>query len=421
MQKLKIFLFILSLFCISNSCREKKAEKNPFVSPSNATLVSTQKEDVKKIQEAINPVPKQTSTKQATQTKIATKTNTSTTTLTYPPGAFTITNVSSTTNSATVYWGSSVYATTYKLERGTSFGSYQTIGNALTVSSFQDKDLTPNTLYYYKLSAENKYGTTNANYVFSVRTQNSLPENFTVRANTIKCTVSLSWDNPIGATNYIVSRSVSATGPLTLLTSTAISPFVDNGTIGGALTQGQNYYYLVSAANSAGYINAPQVTATIKSGTACDTIVRSTPGAFTVQSITFSEQQAQITWTASSGARNYIVRRGTAPYSYPTIVSTSATSPFIDSGLDNNTNYYYMVSAASPTTTVDATLQLNGANISSTKTPSCFLKTSRTGDIIGPFPNDNASYAAKITQSQCEQQEQSCQKASGTCTAWLFH
>ncbi len=430
MHKLIICLFFAIFASIMNSCKEASVEQNPLISPHQASLVSSKKEDVKKIQEANSisiPQPNSSSS-QATNTDTATKSQTSTTITIQPPtlpGVFSIRNISPGLNTVNLSWENSVNATNYTLRRGTVFGAYQTINTAITSTFYQDKDLTPNTVYYYTISATNKYGISDANYAFSTKTLSLVPGIFTALATPIHCTVSISWTNSIGATSYQVSRRTSNLGPVTTLSSAAASPFIDNGLIGGALIQGLNYYYSISAVNSAGNTTTSQVITSINPGTLCEVPARSVPGSFTMQNVLFSEQKAQITWTPSAGAKSYIIRRGSSQGAYPTLISSIATSPYIDTGLDNNTNYFYMVTATSTTNAMtDAYFQQinDGTNINTLKTPACFLKSGPTGSVLGTFPNNNQTYSLKITQSQCEQQAQSCSKtANGTCTAWLFH
>ena len=55
--------------------------------------------------------------------------------------------------------------------------------------------------------------------------------------------------------------------------------------------------------------------------------------------------QVSLSWTASSGASSYYVKRSTTTGSGYAQIATSATANYTDTGLSNGTKYYYVVSA----------------------------------------------------------------------------
>jgi fibronectin type 3 domain-containing protein len=60
---------------------------------------------------------------------------------------------------------------------------------------------------------------------------------------------------------------------------------------------------------------------------------------------TAGNQQASLTWTASTGATSYYVKRGTASGGPYTTVGTPAGTTYADTKLTNGTAYYYVVTA----------------------------------------------------------------------------
>ena len=60
---------------------------------------------------------------------------------------------------------------------------------------------------------------------------------------------------------------------------------------------------------------------------------------------TAGNQQASLTWTASSGATSYNVKRGTANGGPYTAVGSPAGTTYADTSLTNGTTYYYVVAA----------------------------------------------------------------------------
>jgi fibronectin type 3 domain-containing protein len=104
-----------------------------------------------------------------------------------------------------------------------------------------------------------------------------------------------------------------------------------------SVVNGTTYYYVVSAVNGAGEsANSAQVSATPQ------LTVPAVPSGLTA---TPGNTQVGLTWAAASGAASYNVKRATVnggPYS--TITSVTGTS-YTDTGLANDTTYYYVVSA----------------------------------------------------------------------------
>jgi hypothetical protein len=69
------------------------------------------------------------------------------------------------------------------------------------------------------------------------------------------------------------------------------------------------------------------------------------PAAPTGLTVTPGNQQVSLSWTASSGATNYHVKRGAATGGPYTQVAAPTTNSYIDTALTNGTAYYYVVSA----------------------------------------------------------------------------
>jgi len=146
--------------------------------------------------------------------------------------------------------------------------------------------------------------------------------------------VSLSWGASTGATSYNVKRSMTSGGPYITVSSPTNTSYTDTG-----LTNGTAYYYVVSALDSAGESgnssqasakpNAPQTVPPVPTG------LQATSG----------NAQVVLSWTASTGATSYNVKRSTTSGGPYTIVSSPTTASFSDTGLTNGTTYFYVVSA----------------------------------------------------------------------------
>lgn len=149
--------------------------------------------------------------------------------------------------------------------------------------------------------------------------------------------VSLSWTAATGSpTGYNVKRStVSGGSYATIGTTTAPTAIYNDSVLGG-----QTYYYVVAAVNGAGEsTNSSQVSV-------APTLAA--PAAPTGLAGTAGNTQVALSWTASSFATSYNVKRSAAaagPYT-PIGTTTAPTVTFADSsGLNNGTTYYYAVSA----------------------------------------------------------------------------
>src|SRR5207248_2129848 len=100
---------------------------------------------------------------------------------------------------------------------------------------------------------------------------------------------------------------------------------------------GTTYYYVVSAVNTSGESsNCGQVSATPQLGV---------PGAPTNVVATAGNGQVGLSWSASSGASSYNVKRSTTNGGPYTTVASPSTTSYTETGLTNGTTYYYVVSA----------------------------------------------------------------------------
>ena len=144
--------------------------------------------------------------------------------------------------------------------------------------------------------------------------------------------VSLTWTGSTGATSYNVKRSTTSGGPYTTVGTSTTTSFTNTG-----LTNGTTYYYVATAVNSAGESgNSNQASATPNV---------SIPPAPTGLTATAGNGQVSLSWSASSGATSYNVKRATTNGGPYTTVATSTTTSYTNTGLTNGTTYYFVVSA----------------------------------------------------------------------------
>jgi hypothetical protein len=152
--------------------------------------------------------------------------------------------------------------------------------------------------------------------------------------------ITLSWAPSLGATGYSVKRStLSISGPYYPLSSTSasISSYVDSG-----LTDGQMYFYVIGAVNSAGQTNSNPVQA----------IPIAPPPAPTGLAVNMGYAVLNVSWNPVPGATSYNLYGATAPgvtrtnfASLPggfVAGSTNASNSISDAA---STTYYFVVTA----------------------------------------------------------------------------
>jgi len=165
--------------------------------------------------------------------------------------------------------------------------------------------------------------------------------------------VGLSWSASSGATSYNVQRSTTSGGPYTTIGSPTTTSYTDT-----AVTNGTTYYYVVAAVNTAGQsANSSQVSATPQ---------LAIPPVPTNLIATAGNAQVGLSWSASSGATSYNVKRSTTSGGPYTTIGSPTTTSYTDTGVTNGTTYYYVVAAVN-------TAGQSGNSSQVSATPTAFL------------------------------------------------
>ncbi len=154
---------------------------------------------------------------------------------------------------------------------------------------------------------------------------------------------SLTWSESSGATSYAVKRSTTSGGPYAQVISVASPSFTDT-----TVTNGTTYYYVVSALDSAGEsANSSQVTATPAAApsTPPTTPPAAAPATPTGLNAAASNAMVSLSWSASSGATSYHVKRSTTSGASYTQIAAPTSTGYTDTSVSNGTTYYYVVSA----------------------------------------------------------------------------
>ncbi|HEU6447322.1 MAG TPA: cellulase family glycosylhydrolase, partial [Verrucomicrobiae bacterium] len=146
--------------------------------------------------------------------------------------------------------------------------------------------------------------------------------------------VNLHWTqsaSPDVTGNNVYRSTTGSGGPYNLLANLAVTTSYSDT----AVTGGKTYFYSVSAVNSSG-----------ESALSAYAGAMTIPSAPTGLSATAGNAQVALSWTASTGASSYNVKRATVNGGPYTTIATGVASPtYTDSSLANGTTYYYVVSA----------------------------------------------------------------------------
>ena len=236
------------------------------------------------------------------------------------------------TPSISLSWTPVNGATSYIIKRSTEQGGIKTQIGTSTGPSYTDNSVVAGRRYFYVIQASNSAGTSNGSQETdkSVPSLPSAPTGFTAEAGTK--IANLTWNKVTDAINYKIYNGTSATSVTAAAacgTGSACS-FKVNG-----LADGTNFTFKVSAINMGGE-GVSTATGTVLTVAAVPTNLSAVAGV----------GQVSLTWSASTGASSYIVKRTNGT----TVVNLNATgTSFTDTTVVNGTTYSYAVIARNAT------------------------------------------------------------------------
>jgi ELWxxDGT repeat protein len=146
-------------------------------------------------------------------------------------------------------WNVSAGATSYHLFRGTTPGGEgSTVYQTITSTAFTDATVTNGTTYYYQVAGVNTVGEGLRSGEVSATPQVPAPPAPTgVVATPGNAKVALSWSPSAGAATYTVYRGTASGAETLVQAGVPGTSFLDAG-----LTNGQHYFYQVTASNPGG-------------------------------------------------------------------------------------------------------------------------------------------------------------------------
>ena len=232
----------------------------------------------------------------------------------------------------------------YKIYRGTSSSAETYLTSVPNVLAYTDNDRTNGVTYFYKISAVNAVAEGGWSGEASA-TPISVPTAPTLALATPgNAQVVLVWTAPSSnggslITNYKLYRGTTSGGETFLTMVGNFLTYTDPG-----LTNGQIYYYKVSALNDVGDgSQSNELSATPATVPSAPTLTSATPG----------NSEVALVWTApssngGSSITNYKLYRGTTSGGETLLATSGNVLTYTDNSLTNGQTYYYTVTAVNP-------------------------------------------------------------------------
>ena len=251
-----------------------------------------------------------------------------------PPAAPTVTMTYSDSGKPKLTWNAVSGATSYRVFRSESRGTGYSLLGTTTATSYTNTGAAVGKTYYYRVKAVNSVGTSGYSNIVSGKAKPAAPAAPSVTAgNSSTGKPQLTWKAVSGAVKYEVYRSTRQNSGYSLLGTTTSTSYVNTGA-----AVGKTYYYRVKAVNrdgmASGYSN-------IVSGKA----KAAAPAAPSVTAGNSSTGKPRLTWKAVSGAVSYRIYRSESRGTGYSLLGTTSSTSYVNTGASTGTTYYYRVKA----------------------------------------------------------------------------
>lgn len=238
-------------------------------------------------------------------------------------------------NSVSIVWSTVQGASGYVLYRYNPVTKQYERRAVTRATNYIDKGLLTGTVYTYKSRA---YKTTAGVNVYGAPSAPVSAKPVPARTASIRAasasynSLKVSWSAVAGATGYAVYRYDGAQKKYVRIAAGSALNYLDKNRICGS-----TYYYKIIAYRRVGNVNVYGSSA----GPAVGRPVPSAPSSFTAWRA--GSTSVKMSWKAAAGAHGYEVYRSLSPSSGFTLVKTTASLSFTQTGLTRNRTYYFKV------------------------------------------------------------------------------
>jgi fibronectin type 3 domain-containing protein len=256
-------------------------------------------------------------------------------------------------NTVLLSWPVTPGATSYNILRSlTTGGNYTSIASNITGpvlgsgpanDTYLDSTAANGTPYYYVVQSVNPVGTsgnsTQGTTTPSSSSAPAVPATPTGLSAAIgNASIALSWAAATDTNYYTLYRSTIVNAVGTVNYTTLSNTITGNTFTDTTPTNGVPYLFYLTATNAAGTSANSNTTTAI----ALPSAPSLAPGNVTINGGNGSET---LSWTPVPGAVGYVIYRSTSLGGTPTYVTSATETTYTDSGLNNNTNYFYTITA----------------------------------------------------------------------------
>ena len=232
-------------------------------------------------------------------------------------------------------WAAVDGAAKYEIYRSTQQSTGYTLLGTTTSTSYVNTGAAAGKTYYYKVCAVNSAGTSAYSNIVSGRAKAAIPAapRVTIGNSSASGKPQLTWAAVDGTAKYEIYRSTQQSTGYTLLGTTTSTSYVNTGA-----AVGKTYYYKVRALNVDGAAGA-------YSSTVSGAAKAVAPAAPTV-TMTYSDGgKPKLTWSAVSGAASYRVYRSESRGTGYSLLGTTTSTSYVNTGAAVGKTYYYRVKA----------------------------------------------------------------------------
>ena len=251
-----------------------------------------------------------------------------------PPAAPTVTMTYSDSGKPKLTWNAVSGATSYRVFRSESRGTGYSLLGTTTATSYTNTGAAVGKTYYYRVKAVNSVGTSGYSNIVSGKAKPAAPAAPSVTiGNSSTGKPQLTWKAVSGAVKYEVYRSTRQNSGYSLLGTTTATSYVNTGA-----STGTTYYYRVKAVNRNGMASGYSNIVSCKAKAAA-------PAAPSVTAGNSSTGKPRLTWKAVSGAVSYRIYRSESRGTGYSLLGTTSSTSYVNTGASTGTTYYYRVKA----------------------------------------------------------------------------